>query len=75
MKQCSNALHNAITTLTIGIMLIGGITEEDKKRTTQLVSLYKEGKEIHKLKEPRNLFSRSHLKDPAESKSKFLPFW
>ncbi len=51
----------------------GGITEEDRKRTTQLICQVKEGKEIHRLKEPRNLFKRSHNRNTETNKH--LPFW
>lgn len=52
----------------------GGITEEDKKRTTQLISHYKEGREFHTLKEPRSLFYKPHGALTQQSK-KPLPLW
>ena len=49
----------------------GGISEEDKRRTTQLISLVKEGREVHRLKEPRNLYAHvSHNLSPRN-----LPLW
>ncbi len=51
-----------------------GITEEDKRKTTQLISQYKEGKEVYRLKEPRNLFAKLHPV-PAGQTRKKLPLW
>lgn len=55
-------------------MFLVGITEEDKKRTTQLISQIKEGKEVHRLKEPRSLFFRPAAAKSSEESSK-LPYW
>lgn len=52
-------------------MHVGGISEEDKARTTQLVSQIREGREFHSLKEPRNLFSKL----PASEPETRLPLW
>ena len=49
----------------------GGICEDDKRRTTQLVSHYREGRQIHALKEPRSLFARPNKHTVAER----LPLW
>lgn len=48
-----------------------GISDLDKKRTTQLISQIREGREVHSLKEPQNLFSKLPTKLP-EAK---LPLW
>ena len=52
----------------------GGISEEDKQRTTQLVSHFKEGREFHTLKEPRHLYGYTQ-KSPHGSGHHRLPFW
>jgi len=53
---------------------VSGITEEDKKKTTQLISHYKEGREIYKLKEPRNLFAKLHHVPIMQTRKK-MPLW
>lgn len=50
-----------------------GISEEDKKRTTQLIYHFKEGREFHTLKEPRHLYGYVHSSQ-HDSYQK-LPFW
>ena len=49
-----------------------GISEEDKKRTTQLVSHFKEGKEFHTLKEPHHLYGSPRSRKLQQQQ---LPFW
>ena len=56
---------------------IHGISEEDKQRTTQLVSHFKEGKEFHTLKEPHHLYhygSSQSNKHQHEGRQR-LPLW
>ena len=53
-----------------------GISEEDKKRTTQLVSHFKEGKEFHTLKEPRHLYGCTGSSTlQQQGCNQRLPFW
>ena len=52
-----------------------GISEEDKKRTTQLVSHFKEGKEFHTLKEPHHLYGNSHRSKLRDDSHRKLPYW
>ena len=53
----------------------GVISEEDKKRTTQLVSHYREGREFHTLKEPRHLYRHTNGGQLMGDGSPRHPFW
>ena len=50
-----------------------GISEEDRKRTTQLVSHFKEGREFHALKEPRHLYD--HFQSRRLQGNFSVPYW
>ena len=50
------------------------ISEEDKTRTTQLISHFKEGREFHTLKEPRHLYGYTQS-SPHDRVQVTLPFW
>ena len=52
-----------------------GISEEDKKRTTQLISHFKEGREFHTLKEPRHLYGSDQDSRFQSASYRTLPFW
>ena len=53
----------------------GVISEEDKRRTTQLISHFREGKEFHTLKEPHHLYGHSQNGQLQQDISSKPPFW
>ena len=52
-----------------------GISEEDKQRTTQLISHFKEGREFHTLKEPRHLYGYTQNSLLHQDSGDRFPFW
>ena len=58
-------------------LALHGISEEDKKRTTQLISHFREGREFHTLKEPRHLYGYTQNNSllQQDSGGHRLPFW